>query len=314
MLTIDILKQNKVLETLTQEQLTAITTMSKNDEETVIGSKIGMLHGQYDTDIFAVTGTKKNDGEKSYDYAKRVLNEYKTKAASSETLTTQITTLKTEKADLEKKIADGNVDAVVKQQLKDANTRIAQMETQIVADKENHTKIEGELKKSIVDIKVDNVLTNALTGIKFKPNIPESVQKILVNSAKAEVLAKGTPDFIDDGKGGKALVFRNAAGDIINNPKNNLSPYSAGELLFETTLKDAIDFGKVQPGTGTGEPVYKPGTSVTIDLSTAKTQVEADNLIAKQLLANGLTRDSREFGEQSIALRTENKVNELPLR
>lgn len=314
MLTIDILKQNKALESLTQEQLNAIVTMSKNDEETVIGSKIGALHGQYDTDIFSVTGIKKNDGEKSYDYAKRVLNEYKTKASSSETLTTEINALKTQKAELEKKISEGNTDTVLKQQLKDANTRITQMTQQLESEKTNYTKTISDLEKNIVDIKVDNVLTNALSSIKFKSNIPESVQTILINSAKAEVLAKGTPDFVDNGKGGKNLVFRNAAGEIIANPKNSLNPYTANELLLETSLKDAIDFGKVQPGAGTIPPKSSQEGSRMIDISTAKNQVEADDMIAKHLLSNGLTRDSKEFSDQSIAIRNENKVSDLPLR
>lgn len=314
MLTIDILKQNKALESLTQEQLNAIVTMSKNDEETVIGSKIGALHGQYDTDIFSVTGIKKNDGEKSYDYAKRVLNEYKTKASSSETLTTEINALKTQKAELEKKISEGNTDTVLKQQLKDATTRITQMTQQLESEKTNYTKTISDLEKNIVDIKVDNVLTNALSGIKFKSNIPESVQTILINSAKAEVLAKGTPDFVDNGKGGKNLVFRNTAGEIIANPKNSLNPYTANELLLETSLKDAIDFGKVQPGTGTIPPKPSQEGSRIIDISTAKNQVEADDMIAKHLLSNGLTRDSKEFSDQSIAIRNENKVSDLPLR
>ena len=56
MLTVDMLKQNGTLAGLTDEQLTAIATMSQNDENTVIGTKIGALHGQYDTDILGITG------------------------------------------------------------------------------------------------------------------------------------------------------------------------------------------------------------------------------------------------------------------
>ena len=80
MLTIEMLRQSSALTGLTDDQLNAIAEMSRNDENTVIGTKIGALHGQYDTDILGITGIKKKDGEKSYDYAKRVLGEYKTKA------------------------------------------------------------------------------------------------------------------------------------------------------------------------------------------------------------------------------------------
>lgn len=59
MLTIEMLRQNSALAGLSDAQLTAIAEMSKNDENTVIGTKIGALHGQYDTDIFNVTGVKR---------------------------------------------------------------------------------------------------------------------------------------------------------------------------------------------------------------------------------------------------------------
>lgn len=59
MLTIEMLRQNSALTGLSDAQLTAIAEMSKNDENTVIGTKIGALHGQYDTDILGITGIKK---------------------------------------------------------------------------------------------------------------------------------------------------------------------------------------------------------------------------------------------------------------
>ena len=85
MLTVDMLKQNGLLASLSDEQLNAIATMSQNDENTVIGTKIGALHGQYDTDILSITGINKNQGEKSYDYLKRVLGDYKTQLTSTAT-------------------------------------------------------------------------------------------------------------------------------------------------------------------------------------------------------------------------------------
>ena len=90
MLTVDTLKANQVLAGLSAEQLAAIADMSKNDEEVVIGKRIGELHGSYDNDILTVTAIKKNEGEKSYDYLKRVLNSYKSKVAERDSLKTQL--------------------------------------------------------------------------------------------------------------------------------------------------------------------------------------------------------------------------------
>ena len=134
-----------------------------------------------------------------------------------------------------------------------------------------------------------------------------------MNAAKAEILAKGTPDFIDDGQGGKKLVIRGADGNILNNPKNNLNPYTLQELVMETSLKDVIDTGR-QKGGGTIPPAGGGGGGGMLDLSGIKSQVEADKVIESYLLSNGLTRDSQEFAEQSMQLRTENNVANLPLR
>ena len=135
-----------------------------------------------------------------------------------------------------------------------------------------------------------------------------------MNAAKAEILAKGTPDFIDDGQGGKKLVIRGADGNILNNPKNNLNPYTLQEFVMETSLKDVIDTGRQQKGGGTIPPAGGGGGGGMLDLSGIKSQVEADKAIESYLLSNGLTRDSQEFAEQSMQLRTENNVANLPLR
>lgn len=64
MITIEMLNQSESLKGLTDAQKLAITTLSSNDEATVIGTKIGALHGQYDADILSISGISKADGEK----------------------------------------------------------------------------------------------------------------------------------------------------------------------------------------------------------------------------------------------------------
>lgn len=84
---------------------------------------------------------------------------------------------------------------------------------------------------------------------------------------------------------------------------------------METSLKDVIDTGRQQTGGGTGGfGSGSGGTGGTLDLSGIKSQVEADKAIEVHLLANGLTRDSQEFADQSMQLRTENNVASLPIR
>ena len=157
----------------------------------------------------------------------------------------------------------------------------------------------------------------ATAGLKFKNGITEPIQKTLLNAAKADVLAKGTPEVVEDAQGVKKLVLRGADGNILNNPKNNLNPYTMQELVMETSLKDVIDNGRQQTGGGTGGfggGQGGNGGGFTLDLSGVRTQVEADRAIEAHLLANGLTRDSSQFSEQLTQIRTENNVASLPIK
>lgn len=313
MLTVDMLRQNGVLAGLTDDQFNAIAIMSQNDENTVIGAKIGALHGQYDTDILGITGINKNQGEKSYDYLKRILNDYKTQITSTATIQAQLANAKTEIETLKQKLADGAGDETLKQQLKDAKKLASDLQTQLTQSVTNLANQKAEYEKQIKGIYVDNAFSEAVSGLKFKAGITEGIKTVLLNAAKAEVLAKGTPDFIDN-NGTKTLVYRDTAGNVLNNPANNLNPFTTQELLMQTSIKDVIDTGIQQHGGGTG-PIQRHNTNVTVlDLTGAKTQVDADKIIESYLLSNGLTRDSAEFATQSMQLRTENKVNELPIR
>ena len=83
---------------------------------------------------------------------------------------------------------------------------------------------------------------------------------------------------------------------------------------METSIKDVIDTGKKQPGGGTGPLSGGGGGSSVLDLSGMRTQIEADKAIETYLLSSGITRDSAEFAEQSMQLRNENNVANLPIR
>lgn len=317
MLTIDMLRQNSALAGLTDVQVNAIAEMSRNDENTVIGTKIGALHGQYDTDIFSITGIKKNDGEKSYDYAKRVLNEYKTKAGSTQDLQQKLDAANKKVTDLEKKIESGEGDAALRQQLKDTKAQVSQLQSQLQTKETEFNTKKKELEDNIKNVHIDYAFQAAVSGLKFKSGITDNVQNVLLKSAKAEVLTKGTPDFIDDGQGGKKLVLRGQDGNILNNPKNNLNPYTLQELILETSLKDVIDTGRQQIGGSTGGQGGQGGqggSGVTLDLSSVKSQVEADKAIETYLLHTGLTRDSQEFADKSLEIRNDNNISQLPIK
>lgn len=304
------LKQSKALSNLSDEALNAITEMSKNDENTVIGNRIGALHGQYDEDIYNITGLAKNSGEKSYDYAKRVLNGYKSEISEGKAIKEELEKSKARITELEKQ----GTDDVLRKQVTDAKTQVSQLQARLKAKEDELSAKEASFKKELTDTHIDYAFKAATTGLKFKSGITEPIQKTLLNAAKTEILSKGTPEFVEE-NGSQKLVLRGADGNILNNPKNNLNPYTIEELVMETSLRDVLDDGRRQNGGGTGgDGDNNSKNVVTLDLSSAKSQLEADKTIESYLLSNGLTRDSAEFAEQSLQLRKDNDVATLPIR
>ena len=71
----DTILANEVLAGLTDEQITAIETLSRNDEDVVIGARFGEVYRQMDSTIEKATGIKRNGDEKTYNYLERAAKE-----------------------------------------------------------------------------------------------------------------------------------------------------------------------------------------------------------------------------------------------
>ena len=293
-LTTELLNANAALSGLTDAQKTAIVEMSKNDETAVIGQKTGEIYGGLDADILAASGIAKNGTEKTYDYAKRVIGEIKGQAGNAAALQTQVSELTKEKERLEGVIAKGGADAETKRALEQARADLANVQSQFTELKTKYDTAQEEHTKAIFGMKIDGELAKASAGIKFKPEITESVKNVLLQQALAKV--KGmNPEYIDDGNGGKVLAFMEN-GTPKRNPANNLNPFTAAELVAaELKTMGVLDEGRKQQGAGSQGDQEGQGGEHLADLSGARTQVEAREVLAKQFMAQGLTYGSKEF-------------------
>lgn len=313
MLTREILVANAALSGLTDEQITAITTLSQNDENSVIAKKTSEIYGALDADILAASGIAKNSTEKTYDFAKRVIGEFKTKAESANELQSQIDTLTKEKARLEKAIAYGSADAETAKALKQAKADLANVTTQYTELNTKFEQMKTEHEKEMFGVKIDNELQTAAAGLTFKTGLPESVTKVILAQANEKV--KGmNPEYIDDGKGGKILAFKDASGAIMRNPNNQLNPFTPGELLTkELETMGVLEPKRQQPGGGTEPPKRQPGGgSITVDASGAKTRTEAYDVIANSLMQQGLTIGSKAFDDAMKQAWQDNNISQLP--
>ena len=311
-LTAELLRANAGLTGLTDEQVNAIVELSRNDENTVIGNRIGELHGQYDKDVLSVTGIAKRQDEKSYDYVKRVLGDYKAKAAGADELNAQITTLQTEIEGYKKTIAEGKGNEAVAQQLKDAQKQLKDTQDLFESKQKEWQDKYDTLNTQYQQSQINAEFDKALQGIKFKSIYPESVQRTLIDSAKRTVLSTAKADWVEE-NGARKLVFRDASGNIMTNPENKLNPFTPAELLTRE-LKDVIDTGRQQRGAGTKGGQGGQGGSAYLDMTGITNQVDADDAINKHLMSLGFTRGSKEFADEALKLRQENGVDKLPLQ
>ena len=312
-LTTELINGNAILNALTDEQKAIIIEMSRNDEASVIGQKTGEIYGGLDADILAASGIAKNGTEKTYDYAKRVIGEIKEKAGKLDESLKQIDALSAEKARLEKVIADGGADAETKRQLTQAQTDLASVTKSFTDLKAQYDEQKEKHVKELFGIKLDSEFSRATSGLKFRADIPQNVTDVIVSQAIAKV--KGMyPEYIDDGKGGKILAFKDAEnGAIMRNPEKNLNPYTASELV-EKELKTmcVLESGRKQGGAGT-KPQGGNGSG-SIDIAGARTQDEAYEAIASSLMAQGMTIGSNEFETAMSKAWAANNVKSLPLR
>lgn len=313
MLTREIITANAALSGLTDEQINAIVTLSQNDENSVIAKKTGEIYGALDNDVLEVSGIAKNGTEKTYEYTKRVIKEIKAKADDAAKLQGQIDSLTKEKARLEKAIADGSADAETAKALKQAKADLASITTQYNELNTKYNNAVADHEKEIFGIKVENALQSASAGLKFKAGLPESVTRVILSQAAEKVKAMH-PEAIDDGKGGKVIVFKGEDGAILRNPNNQLNPYTAAELLTkELEAMDVLDKGRRQQGGGTGNSGGS-GDGKAIDVTGAKTRTEAYDMIAASLMSQGMTVGSAQFDAAMSQAWKDNNISALPER
>lgn len=313
MLTREILIANAALAGLTDEQITAITTLSQNDENSVIAKKTGEIYGALDTDVLNVSGIAKNGTEKTYEYVKRVLSEIKTKAESIIGLQSQIDNLSKEKTRLEKALADGANDAEAAKVLKQTKADLTSITAQYNDLNNRYQEALTNHEKELFGVRVDNALQIASANMKFKAGLPDNVTRVILQQATEKI--KGmNPEMIDDGNGGKILAFKGDDGAILRNPNNQLNPFSPAELLAkELEIMGVLDKGQSQRGSGTTSPNANNGNAGgLIDVSGVKTRTEAYDAIASNLMAQGLTVGSEQFSAAMTQAWKDNNISSLP--
>lgn len=314
MLSLELLNANANLASLTDEQKGAIVTLSQNDEAAVIAAKTGEIYGGLDNDILVTTGVAKIGMEKTYDYAKRVMSDLKTKAESADALRTQVNSLTQKNASLEKSIAEGNGNEQLNKELKQAKADLASVTSQFNELQTKTTQMEQKFQLDLQNERIETALQSAKAGLKFKPEFSEAVTKVLLQQAVDKVKSM-QPELIETEQG-RVLVFKDDKGAIMRNMSNAMNPYTAAELLTrELEQMDVLDKGRQAAGGGTHTPTGSTGGvggSQAVSIDGVKTRTEAYEVLTNMLTSQGLKVGTAAFNEAMTQAWKDNNISSLP--
>ena len=266
MLTVDILRQNKALSELTDEQLNAIATLSQNDEVQVVQTKVKEERAKATLSLsqaFGIDDVTDLTFENAVEFGKNKLS-----SVDSAKFEKIISDLKTElEAEKAKKVGDKDNEkiAALQAELNDTKTKYSELTNQL-------TEKEKEFSNKLSDYKITSHITQALGSMKFGKGVNDAILNIIKQQAVNDLKTEFTPTIVE--KDGKESVIFMKDGMPYNNPANGLNPYSVSELLTEK-LKP---FGVLDEGRTVGGAGGKGGGKVTptaIDLTGCKTKVEA---------------------------------------
>lgn len=309
MLTRKIITASTELSALTDAQIAAIEELSRNDENSVLGTRIGEIYRNMDNTIATATGIQRNGDEKTYLYLERAVKDIVEK---SNGYSSQIADLTKEKARLEKVIADGGADAETKKALAQAQKDLAAVQKQFADVQAEFTSAKEKHTAELFDLRISQDFAQATQGLQFKPELPQSATSVLLNQAIAKVKAM-KPTYIDDGKGGQILAFKDENDAIKRNPATNLNPYTAAELVKKELTAMGVLATKPPTGGGTGAPLGG-GQGGAVTLTGVKTQKEAMDAIHNILMQKGFVHCSAEYQEELTKMWKDNNIQKLPIQ
>ena len=233
-----------------------------------IGDRISELHSQYDTDIFELTGLKKEPNQKTYDFNKKVISDLKKDSESLATLTIDHDELKKSKGK-----GDENLASELEQVKAQALTAKSEYDAKVL---DYETKITGQEKGFSID--------KAIAGLKLNENIPESVRKSYIAKVRSDLI--GTSE-MQEGK----LVFLKDGKPILDKEFNIKS-------VNDIVAEQLIDIlGKGKTGLNLKDDKNNP-----IEISLPDHVKDKDSLIAHMKTIPGLDMHSTKWDEMYKAL------------
>lgn len=250
-----------------EEETLYLDNFKTSEVEKAIDPKIKEVHSKYDDYIFDVTGLKKNAGEKTFDFVKRIAADLKGRAD-------KLPEFEQEIASLKEKVGK-NADAKLLADLENVRAEFTAFKAAKEAEIDSLRKdTDLNERKSVIEAEVNS--------FEFDPSIKEPVLKVYKQTIINELLQNSEKR---DGQ----IVFLDDKGNPLRNQARNLATYTPNEIVAEK-MKDVIKQKRTIPGPpAPGDPKLPP-KSVP---DAVKTKVE----LSAHLMKEGYKRGTKEYDE-----------------
>ncbi len=296
--------KNETIESLISKRADA-TYKEKIDEE------VRNIHSQYDNDVFSILGERpgtKEDGskEKSYEFIKRVAGRLKDLEEIKDSLNKdqEVARLNGVIEELKSK-GDG---ARVQRIFDDAKAQWTNERSQLMQKIQSTEKSQEDFKKTLS-------IESAINGLKFNPNISESVKKMILKNVKADLIKNSK---FEEGK----LFFLTDDGKTAMN-KTTWEPMTANEVLESMeAIKDITVKGGKNIGGGADVTIKGSLKITSVEGKSTKTlilpeglittKVKFDEEVTKTMIASGIERGSNEWKELRSQAYKDYNVANLP--
>lgn len=252
-----------------------------------VGAEVSKIYNGIDEDIFTLTGKRKKADQKTYDFVKEIVVDFKKLAEDGTKTPEDVKKLKEQIVLLEEKVKNGESSTHWKESYEE-------VVKELKSNKEKHEQELNTLNTKMLQTTVETDITAGLSKIKFNEQLPETVINAMINQAKGSLVQNAK---MIDGK----IVYHDSEGKPIRNKQ--FENASASELLKDS-LKDILagdkPAGGGAPPSGKGE-VIKTGTGdstkqkLSLDRSAFSTKVKFNELAEKAMLESGLVRGSKEW-------------------
>lgn len=266
-----------------------------NDMETILGRRPKRLEN--------------GDKEKTYDVIKGIYKDLKELEDKKDSLNkdAEVKRLNDKIEELKKEGGAATVQAyfdAAKEQWTEEKTNL----------KNQLEKLQGDNEASLKGYQIDA----ALAGLKFAPEIPESMINIAKANVREQLLSKSQ---LDNGK----IVFLGNDGKPLMD-KTSYNPLSASEMIKGLDIvKDIIITDDKSKGGGGADPNFKGGVQTikvqgkddTLKLvfpeGAIKSKTQFQDVAEKALIEKGITRENPQWDELKTEAYKEYNVSELPI-